>query len=118
MYDSTVKGASQTPYRVGFLLVNEFTLISLSSAVAPLRVANQLAGRELYSWELLGEGPATQSCSDGFAVNLDKTLSDSTDYDLVIVVGGLAIEQNVARPILAWLRKQAQRGVLVGSVCT
>lgn len=118
MYDSTVKGASQTPYRVGFLLVNEFTLISLSSAVEPLRVANQLAGRDLYTWELLGEGPATQSCSDGFAVNLDKTLPDVTDYDLVIVVGGLAIEQNLSRPVLAWLRKQAQRGVVVGSVCT
>ncbi len=33
------------PTRFGFLLLNDFTLISLSSAVEPLRMANRIAAR-------------------------------------------------------------------------
>ena len=36
-----------------FLLLDQFTLISLSCAVEPLRMANQLAGEELYRWQTL-----------------------------------------------------------------
>ena len=106
------------PFRVGFLLVDNFTLISLSSALEPLRVANLQSGKTLYSWELLGEGPATATCSDGVAVNLDRTLKEPAAFDLVIVVGGTAVEHSATRPIVAWLRKQAQQGIVMGSVCT
>jgi transcriptional regulator GlxA family with amidase domain len=34
---------------VGFLLIPDFALISYASVVEPLRAANQLAGRTLYS---------------------------------------------------------------------
>lgn len=52
------------PQTIGFLLLDQFTLISLASAVEPLRMANQLTGQELYRWHTftLGErrcGPAT-----------------------------------------------------------
>lgn len=35
---------------IGFLLLDNFTLISLASAVEPLRMANQLSGKELFRW--------------------------------------------------------------------
>lgn len=108
----------QGPYRVGFLLVENFTLISLSSALEPLRIANLQSGRQLYSWGLIGSGPSHETCSDGIAVSLDYSLDQTPAFDLVIVVGGVAIEQNLPRPLLAWLRKQAQRGTVMGSVCT
>ena len=38
------------PQTLGFLLLENFTLFSLASAIEPLRMANQLAGRELYRW--------------------------------------------------------------------
>ena len=38
----------KSPQRVGFLLMDQFTLVSLSSAIDPLRVANLLSGAELY----------------------------------------------------------------------
>ncbi len=33
----------------GFLLVPEFSMLTFTSAVEPLRVANRLSGRNLYS---------------------------------------------------------------------
>ena len=79
----------QGPYRVGFLLVENFTLISLSSALEPLRIANLQSGRELYSWALIGSGSSHETCSDGIAVSLDYSLDQAPAFDLVIVVGGV-----------------------------
>ena len=106
------------PKRVGFLLMDQFTLISLSSAIDPLRVANLLSDTTLYSWHLIGSGERDQVSSDGIRVGLDYTLSDEVDLDLVLVVGGIDIEQSVQRADLAWLRKQAQKGVQLGALCT
>ena len=106
------------PKRVGFLLMDQFTLISLSSAIDPLRVANLLSDTALYSWHLIGSGERDQVSSDGIRVTLDYTLSDEVEFDLVIVVGGIDIEQSVQRSDLAWLRKQAQKGAQLGALCT
>ena len=41
------------PARVGFLLIDDFALMSFASAVEPLRAANSLTGRRLYEWLIL-----------------------------------------------------------------
>jgi len=108
----------KSPQRVGFLLMDQFTLVSLSSAIDPLRVANLLSGAELYQWCLIGAGAGEQSSSNGVRVKLDHSVSEDIDLDLVIVVGGVDIERSVQKPDLVWLRKQAQRGAAMGALCT
>ncbi len=49
-YAPGVPPQNRNPQSIGFLLLDNFTLISLASAVEPLRMANQLSGRELYRW--------------------------------------------------------------------
>ena len=108
----------QTTQRVGFLLMDQFTLVSLSSAIDPLRVANSLSDSELYRWCLIGARESEQVSSDGVRVKLDHTLTDDVELDLVIVVGGIDIEESVTKADLSWLRKQAQRGAQMGALCT
>lgn len=115
---SGASGAVRRAQRVGFLLMDQFTLISLSSAIDPLRVANLLADRELYQWCLIGSGEAEQVSSDGVRVKLDHMLTEDLELDLVIVVGGIDIERTVQRADLAWLRKQSHRGAQIGALCT
>ena len=88
----------QVTQRVGFLLMDQFTLVSLSSAIDPLRVANLLSDTELYRWCLIGAGEGERVSSDGVRVKLDHTLSDDVGLDLVIVVGGIDIEESVRQP--------------------
>ena len=45
--------APQLPTRFGFLLVNDFTLISMSSAIETLRMANRVCGTEIYRWRTM-----------------------------------------------------------------
>ncbi|MFT5481456.1 MAG: transcriptional regulator GlxA family with amidase domain, partial [Halieaceae bacterium] len=47
------QGNTSHPTLVGFLLLKNYTMISLATAVEPLRMANELAGKELYAWLLV-----------------------------------------------------------------
>ena len=105
--------------KIGFLLVEDFTLLSLSSAIDPLRIANLLTDQCLYEWTLIGGAEAgSVTSSDGVCVALDRDLDDTTYYDLVVVVGGINIEQHISKGDIQWLRKQARAGTKLGAACT
>ncbi|MCH7821959.1 MAG: GlxA family transcriptional regulator [Proteobacteria bacterium] len=109
------------PTRFGFLLINHFTLISMSSAVEPLRMANRICRDEVYAWKLISETGAAVRASDGLSINVDKGIDDRdvlSNVDAVIVCGGWNVEQNTSEPVLRWLRTIGQSGVAFGSTCT
>ncbi|TGG91978.1 GlxA family transcriptional regulator [Natronospirillum operosum] len=112
--------AGETPrtFSVGFLLINNFTLFALASSIEPLRMANQLSGRELYSWQLLSADGQPVSASDGISIGADASLSEPCTFDLVIVVGGVNITRSFNQKELAWLRAMGRRKVTLGAVCT
>jgi len=107
---------AKTQYRVGFLLLDEFALMSYASAVEPLRAANLLADEPLYTIRHLPAHGASAVSSSGAMVRADAFLGERVDFDLVIVVaGGDPAKVNHPR-LFEWLRLLAQRGVLIGGV--
>lgn len=108
------------PYRVGFLLIDNFTLVALATAIEPLRMANQLMGWELYSWQVLSADGRTARASDGMTVVPDAGIDESEafNFDLVIVVGGINITQSFSNREIQWLRGQARERVTLGALCT
>ena len=80
---------------IGFLLLDQFTLISLSCAVEPLRMANQLAGEELYRWQTISLDGQPVWASDGVSVTPDACAQDQRGFDAVIVCGGVGIQQAI-----------------------
>ncbi|MGI9235109.1 MAG: GlxA family transcriptional regulator [Woeseiaceae bacterium] len=109
------------PRRFGFLLINDFTLISMSSAVEPLRMANRISGREFYSWRTIGESGEDVVASDGLSVNAEYGIDDPdvlSNLDTVIVCGGRKIEKSTTEPVLRWLRAVGKRGIGLGAICT
>lgn len=105
-------------YRLGFLLMKNFTMISLASAIEPLRMANQLSGKELYDWFTLSEDGEGVTASDGLKVSADLSIDDITDLDVIVVVGGVNITRSYTPKQLKWLQKQDRKGVRLGGVCT
>lgn len=104
--------------RFVFVLLRNFTMLSFACAVEPLRIANRMAGQELYSWALAGEGGGTVTCSNGteFKVNMD--LVELSRDDTLLVCGGIDVQAATTRPLLNWLRREARRGVTIGGLCT
>jgi transcriptional regulator GlxA family with amidase domain len=106
------------PLEVGFLLLPQFSMIAFSSAVEPLRMANMLAGRTLFRWSVLsGSGPVV-AASNGLRLGADHELDAVPPLHAVFVCGGIEIHRATARPVLAFLQRQAQRGTVLGALCT
>ena len=108
------------PRRFVFLLLDQFTLLSFAGAVEPLRIANRMSGRSLYSWVLAGEAGAGgfSTCSNGAAFRLDMGLEEIARDDTLLVCGGIDVQKATTRAVLNWLRREARRGVTLGGLCT
>lgn len=117
--NSTVK--QQSPTRFAFLLINDFTLISMSSAIEPLRMANRIGKREVYRWKTISETGAAVCASDGLSINVDGAIDDPdtlSGFDMLIVCGGLNIEKNTTARVVKWLRSVAKGPLGFGATCT
>lgn len=109
------------PTRFGFLLINDFTLISLSSAVEPLRMANRICRENHYTWKTISASGEPVAASNGLRFIVDCGFDDADALqrlDLVIVCGGRRIEQNYDKTIIRWLKTVHQKGIALGAICT
>ncbi|OIQ75726.1 HTH-type transcriptional regulator CdhR [mine drainage metagenome] len=107
-----------TTRNYAFVLVPGFTLLAFSSAVEPLRIANRIAGKPIYSWKLAGEGATTVACSNGASFQVDMGLDELDREDILLVCGGIDVQRATTKGIIAWLRREARRGVTLGGLCT
>lgn len=101
-----------------FVLMPRFTMLSFACVIETMRIANHMAGRTLYTWELTGEGGGSVSCSNGIAYRLDTDLGDIHRDSTILVCGGLDVQGATTRRLLSWLRREARHGVVIGSLCT
>jgi transcriptional regulator GlxA family with amidase domain len=109
------------PSRFGFLLLNDFTLISLSSAIEPLRMANRICGENDYAWKTLSMTGDAVFASDGLSINVDCGVKDEKvldDLDAIIVCGGRRVKNNISKELSVWLRSVDKQGVGLGAICT
>ncbi|MEX2488491.1 MAG: GlxA family transcriptional regulator [Pseudomonadales bacterium] len=110
--------ADDKTYRIGFLLIENFTLMALATAMEPLRMANQLTGKELYSWQLIAQKPESIRASDGMQMVPDVGIQDASEFDLVFVVSGVEVATSCSEPEIRWLQTMARKKMPLGAVCT
>lgn len=101
-----------------FVLLEKFSMLSFASAVECLRIANRMSGRTLYSWAVHGEGGETVTCSAGTTFQLDGDLTDLQRDDTILLCAGLDVQDMTSKKLLAWLRREARKGAMVGGLCT
>lgn len=103
--------------RIGFLLVPGFSAMAFFSAVEPLRVANRLSGRPLYSWRIYAQNGGTVAASNGMRLVADEPFGAERPPTL-IVCAGFGPERAENKATLATLRKFARAGVTLGALDT
>lgn len=102
---------------VGFLLIPGFALMSYASAIEPLRAANQLSGRELYSWWIASPQDEPALASNGAAVLPNFPFgSDESLPDVMLVCAGGNPASFHDKATFSWLRRAARKGVTIGGV--
>ena len=108
----------KSPRRFVFVLMEHFTLLSFSSALDALRIANRMSGKKLYDWTFIGESEEFVSCSAGTQFKLDNPLIELHRDDTILLCGGTAIQDSTTKKLIGWLRREARRGLVIGGLCT
>ncbi|MBI1170560.1 helix-turn-helix domain-containing protein [bacterium] len=103
---------------VTFVLLPKFTMLAFSSAIEPLRMANQLTGQVLFRWQVLSADGAPVACSNGVAVVADGRWSEVQPEGIIFVVSGVEPEVKGSTALGDWLRSLWRRGRVVGGLCT
>ncbi|MBC7133196.1 MAG: GlxA family transcriptional regulator [Roseovarius sp.] len=110
--------APGAPTRFVFVLLDRFTLLSMAAALESLRIANRVAGAELYRWALTGDTDDAVISSSGVRFAVDFPLCELDRDDVVILCGGLDVQTTATPGMLNWLRREARRGLRIGGLCT
>ncbi|MCB5160944.1 GlxA family transcriptional regulator [Marinomonas algarum] len=111
--------ASKKPQKYGFLLLPHYSMLSFSSAIETLHMANWVAGKSLYSFCTISHEKRETPSNTGV-----KTVSDyltnevPSDLDAIFVCGASSILKNESQTLEIWLQKQAKRQIELGGICT
>lgn len=111
-------GKTPDPVTVSFVLMKQFTMLAFTSAIEPLRVANQLAGRVLFRWHVFTEDGQPIPCSNGVPVMPEGALPPLAPSGYVLVCGGVEPEAACSPVLTDWVRAQWRHGRTVGGLCT
>lgn len=103
---------------IGFLLVPQYSMMAFVSALEPLRVANRLAQRTLYKWEIVSVDGAPVAASNQLALVADRAMEQAGSYDKLVVVASFTPEAGYLPATAQWLKKQDRAGVMLGSIDT
>ena len=101
-----------------FLLLPKLTLLAFTSALEPLRMANQVTGKELYRWYVMTGDDAPVICSCGITITPDTRLGDVPRDATAFVCGGIEPLESTSRRAVTWVRRQHAFGCRVGGICT
>ena len=101
-----------------FLLVPGLSMMSLASAIEPLRSLNRLAGRDAYQWRLASLDGTPIEASNGIPLPALEPAPALDGAHYLFVCGGLRIKQADEKRYLALLRAAARRGIRIGSLST
>jgi transcriptional regulator GlxA family with amidase domain len=107
---------TRLPLPVAFLLVPQFSMMSFASAVEPLRSANRMSGRTLYSWQILSPDGAPVSASNGIAIVPAGGIADAARSAMLVVCAGTGGHRFADAAVFGWLRRLDRQGLVIGGV--
>ena len=110
--------SDRAPQTFVFLLVEGLSMMSLASAIEPLRSLNRLLGQDAYRWRLASVDGNPVSASNGIALAAENAASAIEGADILFVCGGLRVRPQHERRYLGVLRRAVRQRVALGSLST
>lgn len=107
--------AGDRPLDVGVLVLDQTNMLSLASAVDPMRAANRRAQRDLFRWRFLTPGAAPVGVTAGLIID-PAPIGDARGLDFLIVVAGFRIEEQTTAPLQRQLRRLSREGCVIAGV--
>lgn len=113
-------GVGHVPLRIGFVLLDQFTLTAFSAFIDAIRLAADRGGRSRQihcAWSIMGSGPVRSSC--GLRVVPDEPLKAPGRFDYIAVCGGNGyLEPEVTKDFGRFLNAADHQGIGLIGLCT
>lgn len=110
--------SDHSPCRLGFLLIDGFTMIAFANAIEPFRMANYVSNKTLYTWKIVGINQEYTAASNGLRINHTSHIDSLLQCDLVLVCGGYQLQHLISPVIRSLLQRLAARDIALGGICT
>ncbi len=123
MIDENKSGFDRAPLRVGFILLDQFTLAGFAGLVDALRLAADTGGgsRPIHaSWAIMTEGGQIRRSSCGAAIAQASDFLDPAQFDYIAICGGNGYRSGstYSPALISYLRDAARQGVRLIGICT
>lgn len=103
---------------IGFILLDNFSMIAFSNAVESFRMANYVSARPLYRFSVAGLNGGYTVASNGLSVNHTAEWEDLSSCDVIFVCGGFDLSKLHNSALRNILQRLAKQGMALGGVCT
>lgn len=106
-------------FRIGFVLLDGFALMSTAAAMEPLRAANLFSETPAYDLTVISPTGERARSSLGAQFDAEPMAGVGTDFDLVFIVAGGDGEDPLRvrdAGLFAWLRRLDRDGVPLGGI--
>src|SRR5690625_3678235 len=106
----------ELPQTIGFVLLPRFTMIAFSAAVAAMRPANRLSGRQLHDWPLLARDGTPVAACTGLIVPPLGGLEAASRLQTVARCAGVDVQKIADRRLPSRLRRMDRQGCTLGAI--
>ncbi len=93
-------------------------MMAFTTSIEPIRAANRMAGKTLYTWHTYSLDGGVVMASNGVGITPDSILTAALDLDVLFVCAGLRAHNYLSKKMSGLLRSLARRNVAIGAVCT
>ena len=107
---------STEPCEVVALVVPRYSQLTLAALIEPMRMANTVADRQLYSWKLCSDSRKTVESSSGFSLAIDQDLSEVAACDALFVLASYEPRRYATTRVAAFLSRLSRGGTLIGGL--
>lgn len=101
---------------LGFFLVEDFSMMSVTAAIEPLRMVNRALGYDVYRWHYFSLDGQAVHASNGMKMDAQEHLGDASSMDYLFVCAGLNTDPPLRSKINAALQRLARTGMYIGAL--
>jgi transcriptional regulator GlxA family with amidase domain len=108
---------SSRPTRINLVLIPRFNMMTLTTVIEPMRVANYLAPQQLYEWDFRSPVAGQVQASNDMYVDC-APLEDGGQVrpDVIVVFGSWGAEHYDNVALSNWLRRHERKGAILVAV--
>ncbi len=107
---------NQPEYKVGILLIDGFSMMSVTTMINPFRSANRDLGYDAFHWDILTLDDMPVTASDGFEAKPTVLINSTQNFDYFFVCAGLQTNPPNRAKLNSSLRRLSKQTNVFGAL--